>query len=169
MMAPTHTMLGVAALCGAAALQPEALQITAITVAAASLGSLAPDLDHPSSWLGKRLFFISLPLSGLIGHRGLTHSLLAGGIVTFGLGWYLQTGHVVPWMVAFFLGYISHLIGDWMTGGVPLLWPSKRRYRAPFAFQTGGIFERIFAISFATVMFYIGWRFFVEGGLGSIL
>ena len=165
MMAPTHTMLGVAALFGAATLQPKALPITAVTVAAASLGSLAPDLDHPSSWLGKRLFFISIPLFGALGHRGLTHSLLAGIGVTIGLGWYMQTEHLVPWILAFLLGYISHLVGDWMTGGVPLFWPSKRRFRAPFAIQTGGIFERIFAAGFGIALAYVGWLYFAGAGI----
>lgn len=169
MMAPTHAMLGAATYFGAAALQPENLPVTAITVAAASLGSLAPDLDHPESMLGKRLFFISLPLAGLLGHRGLTHSLLAGVLATLGLGWYLQTGNIVPWMVAFLLGYLSHLVGDWMTGGVPLLWPSKRRFRAPFAFQTGGIFERVFAIGFGLALFYVGWPVFFNGDFGRFL
>lgn len=111
MMAPTHVMLGVAAYIGAATLSPNLFPVTAVTIAAASLGSLAPDLDHPSSWLGKRLFFISLPLAGLLGHRGLTHSLVAAVATTVGLGWYLQVGQPVPWMMAFLLGYLLHLVG----------------------------------------------------------
>lgn len=169
MMAPTHVMLGVSSYIVAAAFTPEIFPVTAVTIAAASLGSLAPDLDHPSSWLGKRMFFISLPLAGLLGHRGLTHSLIAAISVTAGLGWYLQTGHTSPWMVAFLLGYLLHLLGDWNTGGVPLLWPSPRRFKAPWAFQTGGIFERVFAICFGAGLAYFGWQLLLDGGLGRFL
>lgn len=169
MMAPTHVMLGVAAYIGAAALSPNLFPVTAVTIAAASLGSLAPDLDHPSSWLGKRLFFISLPLAGLLGHRGLTHSLVAAVAATVGLGWYLQVGQPVPWMMAFLLGYLLHLVGDWNTGGVPLLWPSARRFKAPWAFTTGGILERAFALVFGAGLAYLGWQFFLDGGIGRLL
>ena len=169
MTAPTHAMLGVATLFGAVAVQPETLSITKVTMAAASLGSLAPDLDHPSSWLGKRLFFVSIPLAGMLGHRGLTHSLLAGVIATLVLGWSLQADSIVPWMVAFLLGYISHLVGDWMTGGVPLLWPSRKRFRAPFAFQTGSLFERVFALGLGTSLIFIGLRLFLDVDFGRHL
>ncbi|VEB43121.1 Inner membrane protein ydjM [Chromobacterium violaceum] len=40
-------------------------------------GSLLPDIDHPKSWLGRRIPFLSRPISYLFGHRGITHSLLA--------------------------------------------------------------------------------------------
>ncbi|WP_427925738.1 metal-dependent hydrolase [Shewanella algae] len=39
-------------------------------------GSLLPDLDHPSSTIGKRVLFVSVPLAGLFGHRQFTHSIL---------------------------------------------------------------------------------------------
>jgi inner membrane protein len=68
-------------------------------------------------------------------------------------------------MVAFLLGYLMHLFGDWNTGGVPLLWPSPRRFKAPWAFQTGGILERAFAISFGAWLGYLGWQFFLNSGL----
>ena len=169
MMAPTHVMIGVAAYSAAALALPASLPITSVTIAAAALGSLAPDLDHPSSWLGKRLFFISIPLAAVLGHRGLTHSLLSGVITTAGLGWYLQSDTLIPWMVAFLLGYILHLFGDWNTGGVPILWPSPRKYKAPWAFPTGGILERIFAMGLAAALTYGGWMVFKGADLGSIL
>ena len=37
--------------------------------------SLLPDIDLPTSWLG-RIFFISEPIERTFGHRALTHSLL---------------------------------------------------------------------------------------------
>jgi inner membrane protein len=172
MMAPTHVMIGVAAYAAAAVAAPALLPLTPATIGAAALGSLAPDLDHPSSWLGKRLFFISIPLATFLGHRGLTHSLLAGAAVTVALGWYFFQGSqafIEPWLGAFLLGYLSHLLGDWNTGGVPLLWPSPRRFKAPWAFPTGGILERAFAVGLGLVLSYGGWSFIKEYGIGRFL
>lgn len=92
------------------------------------LGSLLPDIDHPQSYLGRRLWFLSAPINKLFGHRGITHSLLFTailGIVT------------APWWAInplFFggilLGYFSHLLADMTTvSGIPLLYPNKKRYK----------------------------------------
>ncbi|WP_016586988.1 metal-dependent hydrolase, partial [Yersinia pestis] len=45
----------------------------------ALLTSLLPDIDHPKSILGQRLKWVSVPIARVFGHRGFTHSLLAGG------------------------------------------------------------------------------------------
>lgn len=164
MTAPTHVLLGAATYAGISLLTPLHFPLAAGALTAACVGSLVPDLDHPSSWLGKRLFFISIPLSALLGHRGLTHSLLAALGIAATLGWYLHAGGMVPWVAAFLIGYLVHLFADWNTGGVPLLWPAKRRFRAPWAFQTGGIIERLFASAFCTGLAYGGWVWFLRGG-----
>lgn len=94
-------------------------------LALAVLGSLLPDIDHPDSWLGRKLRFISVPLAMVVGHRGITHSLLAvlGCLVAlgfFGFGWMAAP---------ITIGYLSHLAADSLTpSGVPLLWPSKQRF-----------------------------------------
>jgi inner membrane protein len=92
------------------------------------LGSLLPDIDHPQSYLGRRLWILSAPINKLFGHRGFTHSLLS----LFLLG----TATAVWWAnnPLFFggllLGYLSHLLGDMTTiSGVPLLYPKKTRYK----------------------------------------
>src|SRR5512145_1946750 len=103
MMAGSHVVVGAALWAMAAKLgggnpaDPQAL-------AAAALGSLLPDIDHPQSWAGRKLRPLSVPLSLLVGHRGITHSALAvlGGLavlVTMGLGW--MAAPVV-------IGYLSH-------------------------------------------------------------
>ena len=95
--------------------------------------ALLPDLDHPRSLLGRQLPWISGPLSRLFGHRGFTHSLLAVGMGVWGLA---QVE--APWLLsgavkdALIVGYLSHLLGDWLTPmGIPLLWPWRRRFRLP--------------------------------------
>src|SRR3954470_24677763 len=76
MMAGSHIALGAAAWFAAAprlglpALEPVALGL-------AVLGSLLPDIDHPKSWVGKRVWPVSLVCAKLFGHRGMTHSLIA--------------------------------------------------------------------------------------------
>jgi inner membrane protein len=109
-------------------------------VAAAMLGSLLPDIDHPKSFVGRRLWFLSLPIAGVFGHRGMTHSLLAIGLWVWamlrGLAWDQEV------VAAAAVGYLSHLAGDWLTvGGIPLLWPWRRRFQAPLSFRCGGVTE----------------------------
>ena len=45
-------------------------------VPSAILTCLLPDIDHPKSFLGQRLSWISKPIARAFGHRGFTHSLL---------------------------------------------------------------------------------------------
>ena len=118
-------------------------------------GSLLPDIDHPGSWVGRRLWPISAIISSVCGHRGITHSAVAVAACMCVLGWLwlniAASGHAVP-AFSFFaigagiLGYASHLFADWLTaGGIPLLWPKPKKYsfwRYPTSFsRTGGGFE----------------------------
>jgi len=41
------------------------------------IGSYMPDIDHPKSAFGSRVLPLSLPISAIFGHRGITHSLIA--------------------------------------------------------------------------------------------
>lgn len=148
MMVPTHLAAGLCA--GAAAvvwLQVPALQATWVMLGAL-LGALLPDIDHPKSWLGRRLLFISLPLATVFGHRGITHSLVAVAGVCWAqyqalLHWSLGE-HWRMAAVGVGVGYLSHLLGDFAThGGVPWLWPYKQRFSLPLTFRTGSWFERL--------------------------
>lgn len=114
------------------------------SVLAALTTSLLPDLDHPKSVLGQRVRWISVPLSNLFGHRGFTHSLLAVALCAWGMGTDAMTD-LMPAAVkdALILGYLSHLLGDWLTpAGIPLLWPIQRRFRLPgWPLRSGGAME----------------------------
>lgn len=135
MMAATHVLAGTAAWTGVAWLdgglaRPDGL-------AAAALGALLPDIDHPSSWFGRRVRSVSVPLAMVFGHRGITHSLLAVVGCLFGL-LILGRGAIAP---AVLVGYLSHLLCDSLTkGGVPLLWPWRRPF-GPRLLRTGGLAE----------------------------
>lgn len=148
MMVGTHILAGVAAWSGVEWLDghmagPEGLM-------AAALGSLLPDIDHPKSWLGRRIRPVSLLISKIFGHRGITHSLLA----VIGCLLCLRFIGKANFATAVMVGYLSHLLCDSLTKrGVPLLWP----WRRPFGFrfmQTGGFGESLvgFLMAVGTAM-----------------
>jgi inner membrane protein len=126
MMAFTHIAAGaVSALTLSNFLHTPATQTT-LFLAGGVLGSLLPDIDHPASALGRRVLPLSLMLAAIFGHRGITHSLvavvamsLAAWYSLHGLDWY--PGYSVPVVLGLSVGYLSHLLADWMTNtGVPL-------------------------------------------------
>lgn len=136
MMAGSHIVVGAALwavtakVAGQPPGEPQAL-------AAAALGALLPDIDHPNSWAGRKMRVVSVPLSLVVGHRGVTHSLVAvaGAIALLAV---MGTG----WMAApVVIGYLSHLMADALTpSGVPLLWPARRRFTLNLC-ETGSVVE----------------------------
>ncbi len=75
-----------------------------------------------------------MPIAAVFGHRGITHSLLAVVGLALALRYGLAQWQLVGtgWAlvaVGVAAGYLSHIAGDFVTrGGVPLLWPVKRRF-----------------------------------------
>lgn len=117
------------------------------TVGAAVLGALLPDIDHPKSWLGRRLYPISAVLSAVIGHRGVTHSLIAVIALAVALIFAYDAHHGI--VMALCVGYLTHLAGDFVTNsGIPLFWPIKRRFALPLA-STGGFAESLLVAVYA--------------------
>lgn len=91
-------------------------------VPSAILTCLLPDIDHPKSFLGQRLKWISKPIARAFGHRGFTHSLLAvfALLATFYLK--VPEGRFIPAdaLQGMVLGYLSHILADMLTpAGVP--------------------------------------------------
>lgn len=102
-------------------------------------GCCLPDIDHPSSKIGslKWVKLVSWPIYLIFGHRGITHSGFILALI-FGLGWYFQLEPVL-WLG---FGWALHLIGDYLTdSGIPLCWPSKKRYRFPVYANTNTLSE----------------------------
>ena len=100
-------------------------------------GSLLPDIDSPKSLIG----WIFRPLSNffelIFGHRGIFHSLFFA-ILLSGVIWMFSH----RFALAFFIGYLSHLLIDGFTRqGVRLFYPFKARLKG-FC-KTGGIFEYV--------------------------
>lgn len=110
------------------------------------LGALLPDLDARRSalktwWV---IRFLTLPFR-FLGHRTWTHSLLIVAIL-FAPIVYLE-GEFCKALLALNFGYVSHIVGDWMTHrGVPLLYPLNVQFRAPMTFRTGSWIERPIAL-----------------------
>jgi membrane-bound metal-dependent hydrolase YbcI (DUF457 family) len=157
MIAPTHALYGatfsliVLAVFGV----QESVHWSLILVGI--LGALCPDLDMPTSTIGRLFPFVSKPLERRFGHRSVTHSLLGWGIATLvfalllggtflglklvtsrsiglvasGLTWWLaeiQAATMLRLVMSFSVGYLSHIVLDMITPrGVQLLWPNPKR------------------------------------------
>jgi inner membrane protein len=140
-------------------------------------GALLPDIDNAHSTLGHRLGPISKGIQHLAGHRTLFHSLLGltlGSLLALGLeqvvanmlssrGFATPASFVKGWHIVFFgvlFGSAMHIAADALTtGGVPLLWPNRKRYGFPpnphWRFHTGSWPEPI-----------IVWSFIILVGIG---
>lgn len=142
MMGYSHVVLGCSAALavGAAGFYP----IDPLVIAAGALGAMAPDIDHPQAWAGRKLYGMAHFFTILGGHRGATHSLLCLGLIL--LPWFFpEYGH--PVLMAFGAGYASHLAADFLThGGLMLFWPFPAKMRAPVTCSTGGFLEPVIVI-----------------------
>lgn len=151
-MAFTHAAAGLSAsILAAQAMHVGALP-TLLIISGGILGSYLPDIDHPKSAFGSRVLPLSLPISAVFGHRGITHSLIAVVGVSALSWWVLKTAHweqswLLPLVEGVAVGYLSHLVGDYFTNsGIPLLWPSRRKFVSPVKLCTGDIREYILAL-----------------------
>ena len=133
-------------------------------------GALLPDIDNARSTMGQKLGWISKEIQHLAGHRTLFHSLLGlllGSLLAIGLeqlvsylllqrGFvfpadFIKASHLVFFAVLF--GCTMHIAADGLTqGGVPLLWPKRKRFGFPpnshWRFRTGTWPEHVIVFSF---------------------
>jgi inner membrane protein len=124
MRGPTHATFGLVFTIAAGTVL--GIAVTPAVAACVLLGALLPDVDTPTSPIGR----LCRPLAGWlerrVGHRTLTHSWLGLGLASLAalpLAW--VDWH---WSLAFALGYLSHLLVDAANPpGVPLFYPSPVR------------------------------------------
>jgi inner membrane protein len=127
------------------------------SLAAATLGSLAPDIDRTGSLITTlpviRWFThpASMAVSAALRHRTGTHSLLTLLALTVGV---LMLQHTVTPVLgaAFLAGYLLHLLADSLTiTGVPLLWPWRKHEFSPLPkplrIRTGGRAEYLLTMA----------------------
>lgn len=102
------------------------------------LGSLLPDLDSATSFIGKKFKLVSL----FFKHRGMMHSIVF--MTGFSIIFFLITKDFY-YFLAFAAGYLSHLLLDSLTpSGVAFFWPSKVRTRGTF--KTTGLVDIILLV-----------------------
>ncbi len=140
----------------------------------AILFSFMPDIDIPTSKVGRPLFFISVPLEKRFGHRTITHSLI-GVTILAALAYPLY--FIKPlWFWAILGGYWSHIQIDMANiRGVDLFWPSPIRVVMPgkikFRLEVGSKAEMI--VMCALLVFCVGLypmsSLGLRGGLHQLL
>ena len=102
------------------------------------LGALMPDIDSKNSIIGKKV----RPLSNILAHRGMTHSLAGMLVFVAILQVILYITGIKTSVSAFMAGYASHLIADSITPkGVEVLYPLKFKIRG--SVHTNSIAEKI--------------------------
>jgi inner membrane protein len=99
--------------------------------------SIVPDIDLPTSRIGRPLFWLSVRLERQHGHRTVTHSLVALLLVA-GVASPLFAVGRGGWYWAILGGYWSHLWLDMLNiRGIDLFWPSTVRVVLPAPWPTG--------------------------------
>lgn len=155
MLGSTHALIGVAgvvAYSSALGVHPDAG-----VYLAALVGSVLPDLDSPRSLLGRYYWWV--PRTGAFAHRRFFHSLWF--LCLLGVTLWSACG-LQPWVVALIWGVASHLTCDIPTdGGVPLLYPVKRRRFSLPLMRSGAWPEKVLmtALAIWTVAAFIAaWQ-----------
>lgn len=110
-------------------------------------GSLFPDIDHPTSYISRRLPLISGIVTRKFSHRGFMHSLLCIYcliIASFLINilfkvFYPHVYSIVSIYIqtielGFILGYLSHIFFDMLNpSGVCIFYPNTKKYRLPLS------------------------------------
>ncbi len=146
------------------------LATKAVYYFAVGFGALLPDIDNARSTFGQKLGPISVGIQKLAGHRTIFHSLLGlalGSLLALGIEQVILrlldargltlSAHLVGNVHTFFygtlFGCIMHIAADGLThGGVPLLWPMRKRFGFPpdpdWRFRTGTWIETVVVMGF---------------------
>lgn len=122
-----------------------------------AVGSLFPDIDLPSSSIGKTVKPLSVIINRLFGHRGMFHApilyLLAASALVSGIKgsiWFALA-------LGFFCGIILHLLQDMMTrDGIPFFYPVTKKIS--LSRMKTGDFANIPATAALFVLFCLFWR-----------
>ena len=137
-----------------------------VFTAASLLGGLTPDIDMPTSTIGKPLKPISKLINKLFGHRTITHAVFWIIPIVF-LIWRFSGFEGVRYhfltvaLQGYLCGFLSHLLGDMMTtGGIPLLYPLKTKRYKTFK-NKAGVADNIVVVYICIIWIVCcaGWHF----------
>ena len=144
MLAPTHSVFGIFLTLIFLAVFGIQLSLHWSIILVAILGAIMPDIDHPSSVIGRTFPFISIPLERRYGHRTITHSFIGWAVASLIFAFFVLIGNwilgsylsfdignwtfPIRWIAAFSISYFSHLILDMFNKtGVQMFWPDTSR------------------------------------------
>lgn len=99
-----------------------------LCITTTTVGALLPDIDHPSSYIGRRLKLISYLLYKSFGHRTITHSLLLWTLLLIFSPIFHQGLTYGVFCISLYGGVVSHIILDLVSPiGVPVLYPVSHK------------------------------------------
>lgn len=130
------------------------------------IGAILPDIDSPTSRLGRCVPILSKVLNKGFGHRGLFHSPVFLGIIS-GVYWFFKIRYNIYnqyFLFGILTGDLLHLLQDMMTiGGIPLFYPFSRKKFSIGCFKSGSKADAV-NTNVLCVLGYIG-AFLVLGTL----
>lgn len=136
-----------------------------VPLVAVSIGSLLPDIDAPSSRMGRTFPKLSKWFYDTFGHRTLTHSAWVSALAIYGLSNTLdEPTHTFIFYIS--LGVLAHIVCDFFSKmRTPLLYPFVRPeverewLKWVPAYRTTGWFEIVLAF---LLKWYLFFQFTVE-------
>lgn len=103
-----------------------------------------------ANWLkGLGILYLAM---GFLSHRGITHSLVGFIVVSMSV-YYVAKDHGLVILWSFLIGYASHLVADIFSGGIPLLFPIKRRIKSPIAIKTGSTMDSL--VGMGAIVYFV--------------
>ena len=144
-------------------LTPSGVQLSWRGAIITAFVSLLPDIDLPTSWLGRIFFFISEPIERTFGHRTITHSLLFTLAITACIYASEKAALVYPHTTSLLLmAYVSHILLDTCTiQGAKMFYPISSRDcvfpydpRSPYSYRmkSGSRADTILFFFFAVLL-----------------
>lgn len=134
------------------------LPVSLLHVGICAIGALIPDVDRPTSMIGRAFFFLSTPIEQTWGHRTIAHSLvglLILAVILFPLFFFFPL-----YFFILLLGAGTHLVADMGNiSGIELFFPAKIRAVLPgnrhWRITVGSKAEIIFCIFCAVLCIFL--------------
>lgn len=123
----------------------DGLLSSGLIITGSIVGSLAPDIDHPESKVGRKFVLrpISILINKLFGHRTITHSLVTSSIMFLLLFAFANSLNgflkfiCINSVIGFCVGWLSHLLLDIITvKGIPIFYPIVKKKYNLLSFKT---------------------------------